>query len=164
MTTAYQALTATAQTPNQRLAATIRDRDQVTVQVLDGSWFGGATAGDLEDQLTKLARLLFAERMSEYYKARSRDFGELILREPTPVTPRDHAYVDQRAKLFVEGGSPETIHITSVGMNQWAVQINRDWFARIGRDGFCEAAGRAASDLVSLQFRRVRELKLEMWE
>lgn len=163
MTNAYQALTATARTPNQRFSATIRNRDQVSIAVLDGSWFAAATASEIESQLTKLARVLFAERMTEYYRARSRDFDELVLRESPPLSPRDHEYVDQRASLLVEGGSSEQILITCVGMTQWTVQVNRDWFARVGREGFCETTGRAASELVAMQFSEVRKLKREIW-
>jgi hypothetical protein len=162
MTTAYESFRATAETPNGRLSATIQSVDLVTVSI-DPSYFNSTSPQQLEQQLATLAKLLFVERMREYYRARSQDFSEPVMREASPVTTEDHEYVDRRNEIQVVGGSEGSVEVVSTGMQEWSVNINREWFANVDNGSFCAAAGQAASELVRAQFAQVGQLKREIY-
>ena len=156
-------LTAGARTPDGRAYATITGRTQVTLSLAPG-YYEWASVPDLERQLTRLAKLLFAARMKAYYAARSADFEQTFTREPAPTSPRDEAYVRARSALVVEGSAADgAIHITAVGMDSWAVHLDRDVQLRMDEHAFCEAASSAATRLVESQFAQVRALKREVY-
>lgn len=157
-----ESVTATAETPDGRVRATVRGRDEVSVSV-DAGWFRGASVADLQWQLTRLAPLLFVERMREYYRERSHRFSEPVLREPSPVTREDHDYVARRAEIQVVGGEDGPVTVTCTGMQHWGVAIDPRWLAGVDVSGFERAVARAASELVAAQFDAVADLKREIW-
>jgi len=127
-------------------------------------YYEWASVPDLERQLTRLAKLLFVSRMKAYYAARSRDFGQLFTRESPPTSALDEEYVRDRASLAVEGeAAGGAIRISAVGMDSWAVHLDRDIQRRMDEHAFIEAVSRAATELVAAQFARVRELKREVY-
>jgi hypothetical protein len=163
MTSALAELTATASTPDARAFATISDRTQVRLTLAPG-YYEWASVPDLERQLTRLARLLFVARMKAYYVARSKDFDQLFTRESSPTNARDEEYVRARAKLHVEGEvAGGAIRITAVGMDSWAVHLDRDIQRRLDEQSFCRAVSDAATRLVEMQFAEVRVLKREVY-
>ena len=119
---------------------------------------------DLERQLTRLAKLLCVARMRAYYEARSRDFQQLFTREPAPTTPLDEAYVRARAEVVVEGeAAGGAVRISAVGMESWAVLLERDVHQRMDEVTFCDTVSRAATQLVEQQLAAVRALKREVY-
>jgi hypothetical protein len=163
MTSALAGLTATASTPDGRAFATISGRTHVRMSVAPG-YYEWASVTDLERQLTRLARLLFVARMRAYYEARSRDFDQLFTREPAPTTPLDEAYVRARSEVVVEGeAAGGAVRIGAVGMDSWAVHLDRDVQQRMDEVTFCDAVSRAATQLVELQLAAVRTLKREVY-
>ena len=163
MTSALAELQATAATPDERAFATISGRTQVRVTLAAG-YYGWASAADLERQLTRLARLLFVARMKAYYVARSEDFGQTFTRESPPTSPRDEAYVRARSQLHVEGeAAGGAIRVVAVGMDSWAVHVDRDVQRRMDEHAFCEAVSQAATHLVESQFAQVKALKREVF-
>jgi hypothetical protein len=162
MTSALAELTATASTPDGRAFATISGRTHVRMSLAPG-YYEWASATDLERQLTRLAKLLFVARMRAYYEARSRDFGQLFTREPAPTSPLDEAYVRARSDIVVEGeAAAGAVRISAVGMDSWAVHLDRDVPQRMDEVSFCDAVSRAATQLVELQLAAVRALKREV--
>jgi hypothetical protein len=163
MTSALAELRATASTPDERAFASISGRTHVELSLAPG-YYAWASVADLERQLTRLARLLFVSRMKAYYVARSKDFGQLFTRESAPTSVRDQAYVRARAGVAVEGvAAGGTIRITAIGMDSWAVHLDRDIQQRLDERAFCRAASEAATRLVEMQFARVRALKREVY-
>jgi len=164
MTSALAQLTATASTPDARAFATISDRTQVRLTLASG-YYEWASVSDLERQLTRLARLLFVARMKAYYAARSKDFDQLFTRESSPDNPRDEEYVRARARLHVEGDAADgAIRVSAVGMDSWAVHLDRTIQRRMDEQTFCRAVSEAATRLVEMQFAQVRALKREVYE
>ena len=145
MTSALDEMTATASTPDGRAFATITERTHVRMSLAPG-YYEWASVTDLERQLTRLAKLLFVARMRAYYEARSRDFEQLFTREPAPTTPLDEAYVRARSEVVVEGeAAGGAVRISAVGMESWAVHLDRD-VRQMDEVTFCDAvAGRPPS-------------------
>ena len=163
MTTALAELSATAGTPDGRAYATITGRTLVRLSLSPG-YYEWASVADLERQLTRLAKLLFVARMRAYYVARSKDFEQQFTREPAPTTPRDEEYVRARSELVVDGvAAGGAIRISAVGMDSWTVHLDRDIHGRMDEHAFCDAASRAATQLVESQFAQVRALKREIY-
>jgi hypothetical protein len=163
MTSALAELTATASTPDGRAFATITGRTHVRMSLQPG-YYAWASATDLERQLTRLAKLLFVARMRAYYEARSRDFEQLFTREPAPTTPLDETYVRARSGLVVKGeAAGGAVRIGAVGMESWAVHLDRDVQQRMDEVTFCDAVSRAATRLVEQQLAAVRALKREVY-
>ena len=163
MTSALAEMTATASTPDERAFATITGRTHVRMSLAPG-YYEWASVTDLERQLTRLAKLLFVARMRAYYEARSRDFDQLFTREPAPTTRLDEAYVRARSEIAVEGeAAGGAVRISAVGMDSWAVHLDRDVKQRMDEVTFCDAVSRAATQLVELQLAAVRALKREVY-
>ena len=161
--TSIDRLYASATTPDGAVSASITDRVHVQVRLLPG-YYDQATATDLERQLSRLGRLLFAARMKEYYKVRSQDFGELVTREPSPLGRQDEEYVDRRSRLVATGEAADgRVRISVVGMEQWAVEIAQDAPRTMSEESFCKAVSDAATLLVTEQFAEVRMLKREVY-
>ena len=163
MTSALDEMSATAGTPDGRAFATISGRTHVRMSLTPG-YYEWASVTDLERQLTRLAKLLFVARMRAYYEARSRDFEQLFTREPAPTTPLDEAYVRARSEVVVEGDAAGgAVRISAVGMESWAVHLDRDVQQRMVEMAFCDAVSRAATQLVEQQLAAVRALKREVY-
>lgn len=163
MTSALAEMSATASTPDGRAFATITGRTHVRMS-LEPGYYEWASVTDLERQLTRLAKLLFVARMRAYYEARSRDFDQLFTREPAPTTPLDVAYVRARSEVAVEGeAAGGAVRISVVGMDSWAVHLDRDVQQRMDEVTFCDAVSRAATQLVEVQLASVRALKREVY-
>jgi len=163
MTSALTELSATAGTPDGRAYAAITGRTRVRLSLAPG-YYEWASVPDLERQLTRLAKLLFVARMKAYYVARSEDFEQTFTREPASTTPCDEAYVRARSELVVEGAAADgAIRITGVGMDTWAVHLDRDIQRLMDEHAFCEAVSRAATRLVESQFAQVGALKREVY-
>ena len=163
MTSALDEMSATASTPDGRAFATISGRTHVRMSLAPG-YYEWASVTDLERQLTRLAKLLFVARMRAYYEARSRDFDQLFTREPAPTTPLDEAYVRARSEVAVEGeAAGGAVRVSAVGMDSWAVHLDRDVQQRMDEVAFCDAVSRAATQLVELQLEAVRALKREVY-
>lgn len=163
MTSALAELRATAVTPDERAFATITGRSDVRFGLAPG-YYEWASVADLERQLTRLARLLFVARMKAYYVARSEDFGQTFTRESPPTSPRDEAYVLARSRVHVEGEAADgAVRVEAVGMDSWAVHLDRDVQRRLDERGFCDAVSRAASSLVESQLAQVGSLKREIY-
>ena len=163
MTSALAELTATAATPDGRAYAEITGRTHVRLSLAPG-YYEWASVPDLERQLTRLAKLLFVARMKAYYVARSTDFDQVFTREPAPTSARDEAYVRARSEVVVEGVAADgAIRVTAVGMDSWAVHLDRDLQLRMDEHAFCEAVSSAATRLVESQFAQVRALKREVY-
>jgi hypothetical protein len=163
MTTALADLQASAATPDEKAFATISGRTHVRFSLAAG-YYEWASVADLERQLTRLAKLLFVARMKAYYVARSRDFGQTFTRESPPTSPRDEQYVRARSGLVVEGeAAGGAVRISAVGMESWAVHLDRDVQKKLDEQAFCGAVSSAATQLVEQQFAEVKELKREVY-
>jgi len=156
-------LRASAATPDEKAFATISGRTHVRFSLAPG-YYEWASVADLERQLTRLARLLFVARMKAYYVARSRDFGQIFTKESPPTSPRDQQYVRARAGLVVEGeAAGGAVRISAVGMESWAVHLDRDVQKNLDEQAFCAAVSGAATQLVEQQFAQVKTLKREVY-
>jgi hypothetical protein len=162
-TSALAELRASAATPDEKAFATISGRSHVQLSLAAG-YYEWASVGDLERQLTRLARLLFVARMRAYYVARSRDFGQTFTKESPPTSSRDRQYVLARSGLVVEGeAAGGVVRVSAVGMDSWTVHLDRDVQNRLNEAAFCTAVSSAASQLVESQFAQVRALKREVY-
>jgi hypothetical protein len=114
----------------------------------------------LEQDLTSLARALWAGRMKAYYQAVSEAFEEPVSGERRPVTPRDVEYRNARDDLVARGESADGRIVISVrGMRNWVVRIAPGTLRTLTEDEFAEATGAAGEALVRDQFARIRALK-----
>jgi hypothetical protein len=162
-TSALAELQASAATPDEKAFATISGRTHVQFSLAPG-YYEWASVSDLERQLTRLAKLLFVARMKAYYVARSRDFGQTFTKESPPTSPRDEQYVRARSGLVVEGeAAGGAVRISAVGMDSWAVHLDRDVQKRLNEAAFCAAVSSAATQLVESQFAQVKALKREVY-
>lgn len=162
-TSALAELQATATTPDGKAFATISGRTQVRFSLAPG-YYEWASVADLERQLTRLAKLLFVARMKAYYVARSRDFGQTFTKESPPTSSRDQQYVRARSGLVVEGDAAGgVVRISAVGMESWAVHLDRDVQKKLTEQAFCAAVSSAATQLVEQQFAQVKALKRDVY-
>lgn len=162
--TSIDRLHASATTPDGAVSASITDRVRVEVRLAPG-YYEQASATDLERQLSRLGKLLFAARMKEYYKVRSADFGQLVTREPSPLGRQDEEYVERRSRLVAQGeAAGGRVRISVVGMEQWSIQIGQDVPRTMSEEALCDAVSEAATLLVTQQFAEIRTLKREVYD
>lgn len=151
-------LAARAVTPDEQAFAEIAGRTDVTLSLAPGYWHRASVA-DLEWQLSRLARLLFAARTKAYHQIRSEDFGEPYTAEPPMIGRRDESYARARAELAVHGEATDgMIRVSAVGMQSFTVELDPR-VKDMGEDAFCAAVSQAATELVRAQFAEIKELK-----
>lgn len=152
-----------AATPDEKVFVDLTNRSQVRISFAPG-YYETASAPDIERQIVRLAKVAFARRMKEYYQVRSADFDETFTRESPPTTMRDHEYVRARSELVAEGSALDgRIQISVIGMQHWSVRIEHGITKTVGEQAFAQAISEAATQLVTGQFDKIRQLKREIY-
>jgi hypothetical protein len=147
------------QLPAAGIAAELHDRTEVDLSFAAGR-YRRCSERDLEWQLATIAKLLWAQRMKEYYAALSEAFGETITKESSPISPRDQHFHAARADLLAEGASSDgRIYVTCRGMQTWTVRIAKASIRVLDEDEFAVRAREAAAALIADQFAKIRTLK-----
>jgi len=156
-------LDVTVATPDEKAYGRVRGRREVSVWFAPG-YYDAATESDLQRQLTRLGRLLFAARMREYYRLRSLAFRRTVTKESPPATDRDREFVGRRDELVAEGSSPDgQIRVSAVGMQNWTVSIEPGLSRTRDEQSFLADLATAANALVDDQFAKIRELKYDVY-
>jgi hypothetical protein len=132
--------------PNEQVVGELHGRHRITIAVLPGH---AERAGEheMEAQLARLARLLFAHRASAFQRLNKIYLGTGgVPREERPQDERFHRVYDEMA---ITGTSDDrSVRCTTVGLKQWAVDIRPGTIATQGSAGLARAATEAGNDLV----------------
>jgi hypothetical protein len=148
--------------PNEQVFVTLRGDTTIEVSLAPG-YYERATAAQIEEQLTRTARLVFAERTKAFYDLRSQERGDTVRPGQGAPTPEEAEYKRRRAELAVEGTSDdEAVTISSVGMTHFAVNIAPGTLTRLDSPTFARAVAEAATRLVQDQRSKMLALKLEL--
>ena len=146
------------------VVARVDGRTRVSLSFLPGV-YQRADESELARELTNLAKLLWAARTREYYAIVSDVTGETRTQEAHAVNQRDVDFFAARDELVAEGRSfDDRIQITVQGMRSFRVRIAPGTLRTLTEEEFAERAGEAGSELVRDQLRKVRELKLMIYE
>lgn len=149
--------------PNGGIFARLDGRESVQLSFAPG-YYERASDHDLESQLTQVARLLWTARMRAYNTIIADEYHESIIIDPTPQSQLDREFYDQRDNLLATGRSSDgRIEVTVRGMRDWKVRITPGTSRELSEDAFASAAATAASQLISDQRDKVRELKIEIF-
>ena len=159
VTHSLDTLEARAGTPDERVFGEIHGRTDVSVSFAPG-YYEQASDAALEEQFTRLARVLFAQRMKAYFRIRSEDFGETVTRESPPSSERDQRFVEERSRITATGTSPDgRITCSVVGMAHWTIRIQPGTHRELSEDAFCRSFAAAAGAMIADQFAQVRRVK-----
>lgn len=153
-----------AEVAGSALAARLDGRTGVSLSFRPGV-YQRVNERELERELTNLARLLWVARTREYYAIVSDVTGEVRTREGRAVTQRDLDFFAARGELIAEGRSSDgRITIKVQGMQVFRVQIVPGTVRALTEGEFVERVGEAGGELIRDQLRKVRELKLSIYE
>ncbi|RYB93171.1 hypothetical protein EUA93_01645 [Nocardioides oleivorans] len=148
-------------TPNGQLFAHLRWPDQIEITIDPGF---AERRGDQEtgEQLSRLARLLFAARAATYEGVKKQVLEPNV---PHIERPRDIAYREAYEKLAVEASSNDgSVSVTCVGLQFWTVTVAPGSADRIGTSGIAQAATEAANKVVAELRQAVRDLRHETYK
>jgi hypothetical protein len=107
-------------------------------------------------QVQRLARLLFAARMSAYNRIVEEHLPQPVL----PVTDQDRAYDADVERLESTGQSGDgSVRISGIAMTQWAVHIRPGLVDGVGGERVAELVTEAANAFVRDRVAGVRRLK-----
>lgn len=152
----------TTVSPNEQVFVTLRGDSDVRVSFLPG-YYERATAAQIEEQLARTARLVFADRTKAFFDLRSQEHGDVVRPARTAVTAADAEYHRRRAELAVEGTSDDgAVTIASVGMTHFTVQMAPGTLDRVDVATFERDLAQAATRLVEDQKEKMWDLKLEV--
>lgn len=155
-----------ASAPAGDIVAELHNRTEVNLSFAPGSYHRYRRNGrqELERQLAALAKLLWAARMREYYRALSEALEETVAGEARPVSRRDMDYYAGREHVVAEGHSSDgRLHLMVRGMQTWTVQIANGTLEALTAEQFAEHVRAAAGELIRDQFAKIRELKQEFY-
>lgn len=147
-------LRVTASTPNEQVSGEIRG-DEVSVTIAHG-YAERVGETELEQQLQRLARLLFAQRSHAY----NRIVQDLLQPSASPHRrEEDRAfYEDYEAMTVSETSYDGAVTVTQVGLEHWSVSIQRGTVARGGGQHIARAVAEAATALIEETISTVRAL------
>lgn len=147
-------LRVTASTPNEQVSGELRG-GEVSVAIAHG-YAERVGEAELEQQLQRLARLLFAQRSHAYNR-----IVQDLLQPSTSFQPREEDapyYEDYAAMTVSESSFDGTVTVTQVGLEHWSVSIQRGTVARCGGQHITRAVAEAASALVEETISTIRAL------
>jgi len=148
--------------PNEQVFITLRGDSSIDVSFLPG-YYERANAAQIEEQLARTARLVFAERTKAFFDLRSKEHGNIVRPGRVSVNDAEAEYKRRRAELAVEGASDDgAVTITSVGMTHFAVHIAPGTQNRVDAATFAQDVAQAGTRLMQDQQTKMRALKLEI--
>src|SRR5215475_2811586 len=148
-----------ATSPDGHISGLLRNRSEVFIAFRPGSYVQ-YDEHRLQEQLSALARLLWAGRTREYYAALSEAFGDAITAESPAISERDRAYRSARDELVAEGMSADgLVYIGVRGMRTWAVRIADGALGSLREEEFTERVYEASHAMILDQFAKIRQLK-----
>jgi hypothetical protein len=157
---AVDAMHVTAHTPNEQVFGEVNGWYDIRVSFTPGypERVGDA---EVETQLTRLGRLLFAARTREYYAILS----EHLEPNPAQLTASRARFEASLEDEVVTGtAAAGAIQVTSVGMRLWTVSVASGTVARLGGEALGEEVTRAANQLVEQWLGVIAEHKRDRWE
>lgn len=157
---AVDSMRATAQTPNQQVYGEVRGWYDIRIGFVP-NYAERVGDAEVEAQLNKLARLLFASRTRGYYAL----VEEHLQPDPGQLSSRRTSFeaaLEDKAVTGSAGGS--MVEVSAVGMRHWTVSIARGSVARFGGEGLAAECTRAANSLVTEWLAVLAAYKRERWE
>lgn len=150
--------------PNGQLSAELKGYSEITPSFAAGT-YRYYDESSLEDDIAKVASLLFAARTKAYFDIMSESFGSPMNGELPALSSRDRDFDTARAELVAEGRSPDgNIVISARGLRSWSVHIARGSVRRLTESEFVEQLAGAARSLVQHQMDLIRELKDDIYQ
>jgi len=145
--------------PDGHISALLRNRSEVVIEFQPGSYarYGERAA---EDQLSAVARLLWAGRTREYFAALSEAFGTPISGESPAIGERDRRYRAARDELIAEGASADgLVYVGAQGMRVFVVRIADGALRTLSEAEFVANVDEASQAMITDQFAKIRMLK-----
>jgi hypothetical protein len=156
-------MTVRVSSPNGGIFARLDGRESVQLSFAPG-YYERAAEHDLESQLTQVARLLWTSRMRAYNAIIADEYQESLIIDPKPQSQLDREFYDQRDNLLAVGRSADgRIEVSVRGMRDWKVRLAPGTAGVLSEEDFARAAATAATQLISDQRDKVRELKIEIF-
>jgi hypothetical protein len=140
--------------PNEQVIGELHGRHRVTISVLPGH---AERAGEteMEAQLARLARLLFAHRAGAFQRLNRTYLGTGHV--PREERPQDERFREAYDSMAITGSSEDhSVRCSTVGLKQWTVDIRPGTIAAHGSAGLARAATEAGNDLVRSALAAVR--------
>ena len=152
---AVEAMRVSATTPNGQVAGEVTGWYDVAITFVPG-YPERVGEAELSTQVQRLARLLFAARMSAYDRLVEEHLPQPVL----PVTDQDRAYCDDVAALESSGSSGDgSVRISGVAMTHWVVHIRPGLVDGVGGERVTALVTEAANAFVRDRVAGVRRLK-----
>ncbi|MDX6360162.1 MAG: hypothetical protein QOH37_3216 [Nocardioidaceae bacterium] len=152
---AIEAMHVSATTPNGQVVGEVTGWYDVRITFADG-YPERVGEAELALQVQRLARLLFAARMSAYHAIVEEHLPQPVL----PVTDQDRAYEADVERLESTGQSGDgSVRISGIAMTQWAVHIRPGLTDGVGGARVAELVTEAANAFVRDRVAGVRRLK-----
>ena len=149
--------------PNEQVFITLIGDTDLRVSFAPG-YVERATRPQLEEQVARTARLVFARRTEAFYELRSREAGHLLRPGRHPANDRAARFRAARDELVVEGASPDgSVRIVSVGLRDFSVRITPPPGLALDATWLAGAVAAAGTALVADQARGVAELRREVY-
>jgi hypothetical protein len=152
---AIEAMHVTATTPNGQAVGEATGWYDVRITFADG-YPERVGETELGLQVQRLARLLFAARMSAYHRIVEEHLPQPVL----PVTDQDRANDADLGRLESSGQSSDgAVRISGVAMTRWAVHIRPGLVDGVGGARVAELVTEAANAFVRDRVAGVRRLR-----
>lgn len=149
----------TVTTPNEKVTASVRAQRDVTVR-FDPGFYATCSTLEMQENLQKVARLLFAAARKEHLDQIRELTGNDVESRPEPQTQQDRVYYAELEQLFAEGESDDgLVTVTAVGQQNMAVTITPGVLDRVPQGEFEAACGQAADRLLADTERKAAALR-----
>jgi len=145
--------------PDGHISALLHNRSEVVIAFQPGS-YARYSEHAVSDQLSAVARLLWAGRTREYFAALSEAFGTPIAGESPAIGERDRRYRAARDELIAEGVSSDgLVYVGAQGMRVFVVKIADGTLRTLGEGEFAASVREASYAMITDQFAKIRMLK-----
>jgi hypothetical protein len=159
-----EALQVSVVAPSGRLSASLTGYSHITPSFTPGA-YRRYTEQSLEEEISRVASLLFTARTRAYVDMVSEAFGSPMKNETQALSPRDVAYEAARSELVIEAQSGDgNITLSARGLRSWSVHLARGTLQRLTEDEFVEQLAHVARVFVVQQMDIIRALKDDIYQ
>jgi len=149
--------------PNGQISGEVRGQRHVSIRLAPGH-YERVTRAKLQSELAGLARLLFARGLREREIAVKEVTGRVLTRKAR-IGRRGTAYARALRELAAEGASDDgTVRVTSIGQQNYAVEIAPGTLDRVPQGEFEARCGQAADRLLADTEAKAGRARVEIFE
>ncbi len=141
---AWSDTTVETESPNGRIRVTMVGDHELRLWV-DPTWYAAVPVRTLQDELVKVARLVYVNRTRAYYDTWSRLAGRLVRPSRTPASPETEEYQRRLDEVVARGEAYDgRIALVLSGTSRFTVSIDPSVVRDLDAPAFCARAREAA--------------------